>query len=321
MSSPFTMAGPEFLRLFLIAGLASMVWVHVARRVLAGPAPTVADLDGHRTLDPFQLAYLAGGLTRAIEAAVAELVHRGLVAVHDGRLVRTGASPGKLLVDDHAFRGIVVDAPVDGLPGRALAAIGADGRTFGSLHARLEAEEAALQQPLIAAGLRHAPEARVVRGALALAPGVIVTAIGAIKLIRGIALDRPVGILLLLLAVAVTVLWVTAPFAPTTRRGRAVLVGARARLEGLRATAAAAPEQLSPGDQALAYAVFGPVALAGAAAGLTTVFAPPPAAAAASGSGCGAYTCSSSDSSSSSSSSCSSGCSGGGGCGGCGGCS
>ncbi len=313
MSSPFTMAGPEFLRLFLIAGLASMVWVHVARRVLAGPPPAVDDLDGYRTLDPYQLAYLAGGLTRAIEAAVAELVHHGLVAVHDGRLVLTGASPGKLLVDDHAFRGIVVDAPVDGLPGRALAAIGADGRTVASLHVRLAPEEAALQQPLIAAGLRHAPEARVARGALALAPGVIVTAIGAIKLVRGIALDRPVGILLLLLAVAVTVLWVTAPFPPTTRRGRAVLAGARARLEGLRATAAAAPEQLSPGDQALAYAVFGPIALAGAAAGLTTVFAPPPAAAAASGSSSGDYMCSSS--------SCSSGCSGGGGCGGCGGCS
>ncbi|HLL23406.1 MAG TPA: TIGR04222 domain-containing membrane protein, partial [Kofleriaceae bacterium] len=108
--NPFDLAGPEFLA-FWIAGCVAttvvvlLVRVHVARDRTRDPHDVVLG-----TLHPTEAAYLVGGITRAIEAAVAGLHHEGRVAIDDAGLVtRTGKAGPLTIAPDGVFRGVVVD--------------------------------------------------------------------------------------------------------------------------------------------------------------------------------------------------------------------
>ena len=94
--NPFDLRGPEFLLLFTFLFAASAVVGSVLRKRLADPElpgrPALADPDA------YEIAYLAGGHARAVEAAVAALAQRGLVSADPlGRRIRLEQPPAEEL--------------------------------------------------------------------------------------------------------------------------------------------------------------------------------------------------------------------------------
>lgn len=291
MGEPWGLSGPEFLALYWeILGLA--VVAVVAGAILARRRPARSARLDDAELDAYELAMLAGGPKRVEATAIA-----GLVASEALRVSRHGvASPTGLEPRDE-YQRFVLDR------------IGRSRQLFGNV-------ELGLRYSAVG---RELVDRLVARGYLV--PGnrggklhwiiVAVGVFGVVRLINGVALDRPVGWLFLsLLAtaglwfLAWKVLTIDGPF--TTRYGKAVLARAQARAP--RADFVGAPD----GGAMTGAALLGGVALYGLAVYpdeelSEAMLMHAPNQATASSGGCG-----------SAASSCSSG--GGGGCGGgCGG--
>ena len=301
--NPLDLPGSDYLEIYAVglaaAGLSARYLVHRwARR--PGDLPAGLDAD---TLSGPELAYLAGGPRRAAEAAVAGLLHAGLVELRDGRIASTGAAPAQVLIAEGAYRGSVVDAAMDPITAAVLSRVRLASARLVDL-SQLIAEGAALTARLRELGLvrEHGDGPRFA----AAAPLVLWALFGATKIVVGLERGRPVGFLVLLVAVtAIAAVW-AARIPLRTRRADRLLAERRRDLTGLRATASSAPAQLSAPEHSIAYALFGAVVLLGPSAALAAEVQSSAAGWLGGGS-----------------SGCSSGCGGGGdGCGGgCGGCS
>lgn len=296
--NPFGWTGPEFLAAYLLAGVAATAWMiavrHRATRGLTTELPA-------GELDAAELAYLAGGWPRAVEAAVAGLHHRGLVEAFGGTIRATTDAQSKV-ADLGPYRGNAAEPALSTVERHVLVNLPTD---LASLMHAGSAAELELHDSLAARGL-------VVKDAratllLARAPAYALASIGGMQILIKMG-THPV--LFLVCLVAVTLLaprWFSMP--RTTTMGDLVVAMARGRHAALELTAATASVQVTAPQMALAYALFGAAVVAPALMPvMPSLQTPPPTTSASS---CGS---SSSCSSSSDSSSCSSGC---GGCGGC----
>src|SRR5262245_1596597 len=94
--NPLDWAGPSFLQFYLAAIAAALVAAWALRLLLREPGdePGV-EIDG---LDPYEVAYLAGGLKTAVNAALVSLVQQGALDVNgrDRRFSCIGALPGNV---------------------------------------------------------------------------------------------------------------------------------------------------------------------------------------------------------------------------------
>jgi uncharacterized protein (TIGR04222 family) len=298
--------GPRFLAVFLGASLVAHLFWFVRLRPKPGALPHPSWIAQHDDLDAFALAYLAGGVLRAVQATLTALVARGLVRVNGARLERVpGARARGTPAGYRAEAGYRGEARSgeSRLTLRVLGALSSGPRDVAQLVRTARADEGDLRAALVERGLL-APGASPQSVLAAVTPVALVAVLGFAKLARGLALGRPVVLLAVLLVVHVSValLALTRPLG-VTALGERVLDRARARLASLELTVRAAPEQLSPLDQALACAVFGASVLAASQPELLTALGASPASGGdGAGAGCGA--------------SCGSGC--GAGCGGCG---
>src|SRR5436305_9586003 len=91
--SPLNLSGPHFLRLYITlftaAGIAALIVRELIRRAAASTRWSATP----PALDPFQMAYLAGGETRALQAAIVALVQKGSVKFRSPGDVRSTGEP------------------------------------------------------------------------------------------------------------------------------------------------------------------------------------------------------------------------------------
>ena len=297
--NPLDLPGPQFLLVFAVLAVVGFV-LSASLRKRAGP--TSSD-SGPTTLDPFEVAHLAGGEPLALNTALASLYRRDLIAV-DGDAGKMSVRAGQLVpfdlhpVEREAYDTIQRFGAADAA-GVKVVATGMPALT--AIDARLRSR-----------GLRFQPGEYPPYGLRAAVPIVAVIVLGAVKILMGLQRGYPVSFLVGLVVVTLLfALWVMFSAPSRTRRGELVLKDVRHRHAALESTAKTAPTSLGAPQLAMAFALFGPAVLIGSSFDpLRNIITPP-------GSGGSGSSCSSGSSSSSDSGGGDSG--GGGGCGGCGG--
>jgi uncharacterized protein (TIGR04222 family) len=294
-ANPFELKGVEFLPILFAAwGVAFVIGLFVRR---ASRGPNLNPEDGIPELNPYDLAYLYGGRPRVLATALVRLKEQGHVDV---------AEDGHVIIRDVPIGGDHVEREVFDV----LAKQSGNQLELKPLQQVVKDLEESRFAPLREQGLLPTQSARVVGVAipLMLCLGAIFL-FGIVRLLMGLANDRPVGYLVLSLVVTFLVTMIA--FARRIRRTRkadAVLANLSQRHERLRTLRS----DLQPGDASLAVAVFGVSVLSGTTyAAMYDRMSRLDARGA--GGGCGSTGCSGAGCGGGG------GCSGGGGCGGCGG--
>ncbi len=283
-ANPFDWSGGEFIALYLVLMVVCAIATKLWQRALRENGST----DIGYGLEPLQIAYLAGGNARVVDAAVADLMDRGAVVWDEPtrELIATGENAENL---PPLLNRIYQHLRSEGQPAKLAKRLDVDLRpTVANLETR---------------GLLLDAAARARATWLPALIPIALVLFGSIKVAVGLSRGKPVLFLILLILVGGAVVGSVAAKIRAGARSRA---GDRtlAHLQAENAHTARAPRS---GELPLA------VALAGTAIMATTAYAAYHQARA-------PVTSSSSDSSGCSSSDSSSGCSGGSsGCGGCGG--
>ena len=287
--------GPTFIGVWLVGAVIVAIAVLVLRAVVARGRTRDAPEAIAASLHPTKIAYACGGIDRAIEAAVAGLLHRGFVAIEDGIVARTAKVPPYALAADGVYRGVVAGVKLSRVEAYVLDQLP---MRIDALHVGAAHVDAALHRDLEERGILVEHRRRATHHMRLPAYAWILA--GIVKVGLGIARDRPVFYLaLLVFGAGVALYHVHAPRLTST--GRALLAYVERRYAALESTARAAPQQLDAAEMTLAYGVFG-MAVAPPVMIAAMPIAP------VGGTSCGSVSCG-----------CSSGCSGGcgGGCGGC----
>lgn len=237
-AEPLDWDGPSFLKLYLLLFFAAIFGGRWLRR---GGSETRAATSA--SLSPYEVAYLAGGPRRVIDAAIAELMARGTARWEPlGRVVQIEGSTAGL------------PAPLD--------AIAQHLRTTPDPERAARTVEAvlpALRQNLVLRGLMLDDETQRSLARRAALPSLLVFVLGVAKIGVGLARDRPVGFLVILSIVILLVgIYYLRKGVSVTRAGERVLLDAQTR----HAAAARAPRTQ---DMAIAVALLGTAAMAGTA--------------------------------------------------------
>lgn len=233
-------SGPVFLVVFAVAAVAAwLMGLTTRHRLRAGRNP-------RRELHPYELAYLKGGPRLVVASVLAALRMSGAVTARPGGSLQTKGTP------------VAARTPLDKA---VLKAVGRAART-GELaeHSLLRPRLAELRDGLHAEGLVLTSEER--RGVRTAAlPMLFVLLVGGARLVAGLQNDKPVGFLIVLLAVAAGALAFLLYVPEQTRTVKRVLRDARTRHQGLQPTSS--PDWNSHGPEALALSValFGVTAL------------------------------------------------------------
>jgi uncharacterized protein (TIGR04222 family) len=306
VSSIFDLRGPEFLRLYLVLLLLATLAAIVLRWMMRSPGAAGVDDDSAarafaRDLDPYEIAYLTGGFVTASVAAMATLVHRGMVTSHLGFFRTNGATVP--VSDLHPLERAVYTAVNHHVTPSALRQ---------HVEPLFRADRLESRRLILSSG-----QIATVRFASVL-PVLIVMLMGVIKIGVGVSRNRPVALLVIssLVTVGIAFAFGCKPLL-RTRRGDAVVRALRSEHAALRATASSRPKHLEIDELTLACAVFGPLVFSSAGDSeyrdLSRTFAPTQyggdgGGGSGSSGGCGGSSCGGGGG----------GC-GGGGCGGCGG--
>lgn len=300
--NPFDLRGPEFLSLYTVLLVIAVAAAALLRRTLRLPndEPPREALD----LSPYETAYLAGGEELAVNAAIARLVQAKVLAVNpaERKLTRCGDEPPP----DAAELERAVFSAVIAKTGETIATVRAHAaRALTPIRRRLQ--DLGLLVPEDRSGTARLVPVLIVLG---------VALVGGIKILVGLAREKPVFFLVMLCALTVVV--ALAGFAwpvHRSRRGDRALERLREANAALEYSGSRHADDLAGDDLVLALGLFGMGALAGGPlAELRTALKPPPKAGGGGGgcgSGCGGG---------GGGGGCGSGCGGGGCGGGCGGC-
>ena len=287
--NPLDLRGPAFLAFYVIAFIVAIGVAMTVRSLFRRGGGTIS----HRqpTLGALELAYLAGGGPRTVQAALVSLAHRGAIAVDPkGKIVTKGNTP---LPQSAGFEGAIFNivrlfSPAS--PAR--------------LTAQCSSALRSLEAQLVGAGLVLPGGTRVLAIMMGYVILLIVPILGIAKIGVGLERNRPVGFLVMALVVSVVVaLIVGRPFRRTAEGDRVLKEQSQQHL-GLKSK----PSDASNDQLMLGVALFGPALLAGTA---LDSFHRPLRQAGSMGDGGSGSSCGGGGGGSS--------CGGGGGCGGCGG--
>jgi uncharacterized protein (TIGR04222 family) len=289
---PFDFSGPHFLGFYLELAVILVIGATLLRRYLRQPADEASpEADD---LTPYEVAYLAGEKSLAVNAAIAHLVQQGALAVNPAEHKLSVSEPLPVGANN-LERAVYAAATTTG------------GETIRNVHATATQEADKLGGRLKELGLVvEDSQARWARW-LPLLLMLSLLLFGVIKIGVGVARHKPVGFLV---AASVGTLVISlvgfARHVHRSRRGDRVLAQMRKDNAALQTAAGRNAKQLAAPDLTLALGLFGMAILAsGPLADLHTALRPP-AGSSGCGSGCGGGGCGGG------------GC-GGGGCGGCGG--
>lgn len=185
--NPLNLPGSQFLLFYSVVAIAALLAVWAVRRAARGEA--VAGPARPADLDPYELAYLADGPNRAVQAALVSLAGRGAVVASKRGVLSVDHFAGKPTdpVETAVHRAIRQQAPA-----RFAGVVQRCWATLDPIDDRLAG--AGL---LVPAGTRRA----VVLLAVGLTAGVL--ALGVAKIVVGVGRDKPVGFLVVLCLAAV----------------------------------------------------------------------------------------------------------------------
>lgn len=229
ITSPFDFSGPTFLAfyvfLFGLAIAASLLFRRQLLDPMRNPSPGAfgEDQDG---LDPYEAAALSTNTRLAINAAIAALEREGAISVVERK-------DKGLFFTSTSYR-LVPNGPVPAAPRPLEAAVYEEvarrerGITLSDVHERLHTPAAALVASLQDRGLLLGP-GTAGRRFLAVLPLVALAAFGLMKVVVGVSRGKPVGILVILIAIAAIVAAILIGTMRRTRRGSAALKAARER--------------------------------------------------------------------------------------------
>lgn len=196
--NPFELRGPQFLLLFGIVYLFSVVAALVLRQTLRRESGERVDFSGADVKDPYEVAYLAGGEARVAQTATATLVRSGVLSVEKGltstRLIDNSPPP------EHAHEvETAVYAAVQATGGKV------EGHRFKKFGT---AAFAKLKRSLVKKGLVETGPSFMMARLWPLAVLCPVLLLGLIKLMVGISREKPVGFLFIGIAMVVaTMCW------------------------------------------------------------------------------------------------------------------
>jgi uncharacterized protein (TIGR04222 family) len=213
VSEPWGLSGPQFLVIYLVAVAVALILVGVLRWAGRTAAPT-STAAAPPTID--ELAFVAGGVHRVVEAAVARLIESGaLRPARRGTVTATGGPPR------------------DAIEAAALGAVGAGSgsQSIWSIVRGAAPSSAvrAIAESATARGLVLSRGANRRRVWLAALPLLIVFGVGIARWINGNQLGRPVTLLTILLVITALPLIpvLRTPRHTRTRRGDELLSLAR----------------------------------------------------------------------------------------------
>jgi len=276
--------GPDFLIIYGALCAAAAIWIGTRWWILVGP-PAGHTGDAMPDLGIYELAVLAEGTGLAVTSAAAQL-HR------DGTIKPSFAGQGALEVAGE------LDAAADAVEVAVYETIRDEpGISAHAMRERVTGSEAvqSMVGDLTRDGLLVEPAASrsLARGLLAVSG--LLALLGIARIVAGVLADRPVAVLVVIVAaVVIGSVWLTAHVPIATSRGRTMLRRWRDAHQDLKSNPGG-------GDWTLAAALFGGAALWLAAPELASALEVEREAAAHGGSSGGGGGC-------------------GGGCGGCGGC-
>ncbi|WP_433893855.1 TIGR04222 domain-containing membrane protein [Streptomyces sp. CA-111067] len=209
MNQPWGLSGPEFLGLYACAFVLAAAAPAIVRTVRRGGRP-----DGPGTADVYTLAVVGGGDPRVVDTAVHALIEDGrLRASRDHKLTVCGGPPEEPVqraVLDELHRA----GPVNLTEARRL------GRYTDPVQH--------IARTAVTRGLLVGPEERRRTAVSAIVPALVVVAVGIARLVNGVRLGRPVGLLVAALIVsAVAVVLLAAGTPRLTPAGEALLDRAR----------------------------------------------------------------------------------------------
>jgi uncharacterized protein (TIGR04222 family) len=238
VSNPLDFKGPEFLSFYLSVASAAIVLAFIGRWYLRKPA--LQSPDESSSLDAYEIAYLAGGKDRAVDAAIASLVQRG----HLQPLTRTLDLRTALPSNSHPLE-------------RAIAqSIGTSGRP-DKIRKAVTSATNSIEDRLQNLGLLvNSSQAKLVQWLPAL-PVFAVLLLGIAKIIVGISRQKPVGFLVVLCIITAIVGFVLLTKPHRSRYGDRTLNKLLANYSALKNPSTADTDQLG-----LAFGLFGSVVLA-----------------------------------------------------------
>lgn len=238
--NPFDLPGPQFLLFYAVLFVVLMGLAAYFRWSLRLPSDDI-DIE---SLKPSEVAYLAGGADRAIDAAIARLVHSQVLAVDtsQGRLTKKRDVP----VDAPKLeRAIVLAAAAEG--GAKIADVREAAKT-GLEPIRERLEELGLVVDSRTATPRIFP----------LVVALIVPLVGVIKIGVGVSRDRPVGFLVFgTIFAAIVALAAFARPVLRSRRGDRVLARLKDDNAAMEVQIGRRADDLSGDDLMLAVGLFG----------------------------------------------------------------
>ncbi|HAZ44167.1 MAG TPA: TIGR04222 domain-containing membrane protein [Cyanobacteria bacterium UBA11369] len=281
ISNLLNLTGPEFLKLYLLLGILSIILANIIRECLRQP-----DGNSFVSLDVYETAYLKAGKYHTVDTAIASLFQRGYVQpqAQERQLVLTTTLEQ---IDHPLERTIATAIETDGNIDRV--------RVSTAVILAVEKIGDRLRQLQLLVNQQQA----FISGMFSAIPIFALLALGISKIAVGISRGKPVGYLMFLCFIA-AIIGLCYLFGQPHRSlmGDRVLANIRTRIR--RKVAVSSTDPQLP----LAFALFGAGVLAGSTlADLRQVLIPPATASGGDGGGGGGD-----------------GGGGGGGCGGCGGC-
>jgi len=210
MPAPWGFTGPQFLALYGVGFTLALALALVVRVLSRHPAPGRRGKPaGTVSFDVYTVACLAGGQRRVVDTAVMALVADGQLSVSRGRMLTIRGHTAREPVQQAVLRSFAACPTVT--PGLLRK------RTQGAPEVR-GVQEAAQQRGLLLSG-RQRNTAR-----LAGLPMALLVVTGAVRLVNGVQLGRPVGVLVLFLLVSGLAAVLLLLFPPRlSRRGSGVL--------------------------------------------------------------------------------------------------
>lgn len=170
MTNPFDLPGPEFLGLYLFLLFLASLLAFVLRYWLSKPGGEPPREAEH--LGPYEIAYLIGGESRAVDAALVSLFKRKLIEVDKDKIRLKQAALNAVGVD--LFEAEVFDA------------IGEGSRKVADVRKNAAGETGSMKTLLVDLGLIVSEsQANLVR-VVTMLPMLMLMIFGAIKLVIGV---------------------------------------------------------------------------------------------------------------------------------------
>ncbi len=197
LASVFDLNGPEFLGLYVVLFVFALAW-SIRRRKNVYARFSLPGAERNQLTDPYEIAWLAGGVPRCAQVAVVKLISSGAVEWKRTRILRESL----LVANGSAEAGFneMERALYSAILGR-----GQKGLKMTEVPPLIATRISGIESRLAKLGLRPTVSETRGRGCLIILPLFALMGFGAVKMVVGMTRDKPILYLVILLAITVIV--------------------------------------------------------------------------------------------------------------------